>query len=48
MIPGLLQRWYAERKELQAEKKKWSALALGIEIDDSLAKEIEKYIISDK
>lgn len=48
VIPGLLQRWYAERKELQAEKKKWSTLALGIEIDESLAKEIEKYIISDK
>ena len=48
VIPGLLKRWYAERTELQAKKKKWSILASGIEIDQSLAKEIEKYTILDK
>lgn len=27
LIPGVLTRWFAERKELQAEYKKWAALA---------------------
>ena len=27
LIPGVLTRWFAERKELQAEYKKWSKLA---------------------
>jgi DNA polymerase elongation subunit (family B) len=37
IIPGLLERWYAERKEMQKTKRSWSDLKSGITIPDRLA-----------
>jgi DNA polymerase elongation subunit (family B) len=37
IIPALLTKWYAEREYMQAEAKKYYALASGIEIDQDLA-----------
>lgn len=36
IIPSLLERWYAERKELQAKKKSWGNLLSGIKVPDRL------------
>jgi len=37
IIPGLLSRWYSERKELQAEAKAWLDLITGgISLDTEL------------
>ena len=36
VIPGLLERWYAERKQLQKKKKQWQNLLSGIELPDRL------------
>jgi len=44
IVPGLLERWYAERKVLQAKKKAISELENGIEISDDLVAEIRKYL----
>ena len=38
VIPGLLERWYAERKTLQKTKKQWDNLSRGIDLPDELAK----------
>lgn len=48
VIPGLLKRWYAERKELQATAKQWKNLQSGINIDSDLAQQIQQYTINDK
>lgn len=37
VIPGLLERWYSERKDMQAVVKHWKELSNGIELDHSLA-----------
>jgi DNA polymerase elongation subunit (family B) len=38
VIPGLLARWYSERKEMQGKAKKYAALAFGQKIsDDAMA-----------
>jgi DNA polymerase elongation subunit (family B) len=44
LVPGLLERWYAERKELQAKKKAIAELKKGIEINSELLMEIRKYL----
>jgi DNA polymerase elongation subunit (family B) len=36
IIPGLLAKWYAERKELQAKKEEFVDLSFGITIPDNL------------
>lgn len=36
IVPGLLERWYAERKVLQKELKKWDELAGGIDLPERL------------
>jgi DNA polymerase elongation subunit (family B) len=36
VIPGLLERWYSERKKLQAVLKQWEQLQVGIEIPERL------------
>lgn len=38
LVPGLLKRWYAERKVMQAELKAAINIRSGIEIDDEFAK----------
>lgn len=48
VIPGILKRWYAERKDLQKMKKQWLELSSGIDIEEDLVKEIQKYTTSDK
>ena len=42
VVPGLLERWYKERKELQAIKKTWNDLETGIPIDPELSEKISK------
>jgi DNA polymerase elongation subunit (family B) len=37
IIPGLLERWYRERKELQSKKKLWGALEKGLPIPKRLS-----------
>jgi len=37
VVPGLLERWYAERKTLQKTKNLWNNLSSGIELPDDLA-----------
>lgn len=44
VIPGLLTKWYRERKELQGKLKATSSLAKGIEISEELSNEIKKYL----
>jgi DNA polymerase elongation subunit (family B) len=44
IIPGLLERWYAERKEMQKKLKESYELEKGIEITPDLAEEIQKYL----
>jgi hypothetical protein len=36
VIPGLLERWYAERKQLQATLKEWINLSGGIPLPERL------------
>jgi DNA polymerase elongation subunit (family B) len=36
VVPGLLERWYKERQELQAKKKYWTNLLMGIELPERL------------
>jgi DNA polymerase elongation subunit (family B) len=36
IIPGLLERWYSERKELQKTKRQWTSLESGIPIPNRL------------
>lgn len=48
VIPGILKRWYSERKKQQAMLKHWKDLDKGIDIDVGLADEILKYTINDK
>jgi len=48
VIPGLLKRWYSERKELQGMLELWTELNSGINIDPTLAEDIKKYTINDK
>jgi DNA polymerase elongation subunit (family B) len=48
LIPGVLTRWFAERKELQAEYRVYSELAgSGLEIDADLANEVMKILAED-
>jgi DNA polymerase elongation subunit (family B) len=48
LIPGVLTRWFAERKELQAEYRIYSELAgSGLEIDADLANEVMKILAED-
>jgi DNA polymerase elongation subunit (family B) len=42
IIPGLLKRWYAERKTQQAELRAWIDLNSGIEIDTEFAEGLTK------
>jgi len=44
VIPGLLERWYSERKDMQAKKKAVVELENGIEIDMDLLQEIQKFL----
>ena len=45
LIPGVLTRWFAERKELQAEYRVYSELAgSGLEIDADLADEVRRIL----
>lgn len=44
LIPGVLSRWFAERKELQAEYKKWAKLA-DEEIDPAKKAEAKKQAV---
>ncbi len=37
VIPGLLARWYSERKIMQATKRDWVGLKNGINIPERLA-----------
>ena len=37
VVPGLLERWYAERKTLQKTKNLWNNLSSGIELPDDLS-----------
>lgn len=37
IVPGLLERWYAERQEMQKTKKQWGELLSGISIPEHLA-----------
>jgi hypothetical protein len=37
IIPGLLSKWYSDRKVLQRKKALCSELSIGIDIDDDLA-----------
>jgi DNA polymerase elongation subunit (family B) len=47
IIPGLLARWYAERKQLQAEMRKYGDLAgSGLQLDEDLAAQVRQ-ILSD-
>ena len=46
VIPGLLKRWYSERKDLQKVLNQWLDLGSGIEVDKDLVKEIQKYTSS--
>jgi DNA polymerase elongation subunit (family B) len=38
IIPGLLTRWFSERKAMQGKKKNFTAMLSGVSIDDDLAK----------
>lgn len=40
MIPRLLAKWYAERKDMQATQKDYAAMAAGIEISADLAQQL--------
>jgi len=36
VVPGLLERWYAERKDLQKTKANWGNLRTGITVPERL------------
>ena len=36
VVPGLLERWYAERKDLQKTKNLWNNLSSGIKLPERL------------
>jgi DNA polymerase elongation subunit (family B) len=42
VVPGLLERWYSERKELQAKKKQWGDLLSGIKLPKDLVELLVK------
>jgi len=45
IIPGLLARWYAERKQLQAEMRRYGDLAgSGLKLDDELAEQVREIL----
>jgi DNA polymerase elongation subunit (family B) len=44
VIPGLLKRWFEERKVMQAILEDWEMLENGIEIDHELADQISKLL----
>ena len=44
VIPGLLKKWYAERKTMQAKLKEVKLMNLEIEMPEELAKEVFKYL----
>lgn len=44
VVPGLLARWYAERKIMQAKVKKMSQLKTGIEIPEDLLAEVQRLL----
>lgn len=44
IIPSLLERWYAERKEMQATAKKYRANMNGVQVEKNLADSIRKYL----
>jgi hypothetical protein len=45
VVPGLLARWYSERKMLQAEARAYSDLASsGVQLTPDLAEEIKKIL----
>jgi DNA polymerase elongation subunit (family B) len=48
IIPGLLARWYAERKELQAKAKTVNSLIDGIEIPPELLDKVQKLLSQTK
>ena len=41
VVPGLLERWYAERKTLQKTKNLWNNLSSGIKLPDDLAEQLK-------
>jgi DNA polymerase elongation subunit (family B) len=45
IIPGLLKRWYSERKELQKKLKDIAELSAGIEIDHNLLDKIRTFLL---
>ncbi len=48
VIPGVLARWYTERKELQAEYRVYNDLSgSGLELDPALADEVRKILDGD-
>ena len=45
IIPGLLARWYSERKQLQAEAKRYGELSTGgLQLDDELAAQVRQLL----
>jgi hypothetical protein len=44
VVPGLLARWYSERKIMQAKVKKMSQLKTGIEIPEDLLAEVQRLL----
>jgi DNA polymerase elongation subunit (family B) len=44
IIPGLLTKWYSERKSIQKQLKMVSDLETGITLDKSVADELKKYL----
>jgi hypothetical protein len=49
IIPGLLSRWYSERKELQAEMRRYGDLcANGIELSADLADEVRQILAANQ
>lgn len=44
IIPGLLEKWYADRKEMQKKAKEFEKLIYGLPIDSNLAEKIKKFL----
>lgn len=44
IIPGLLTKWFAERKAIRSKIPELNALADGIEIDNALAAEVHRIL----
>jgi len=40
LIPGLLDRWYSERKDLQKKAKAYKAIVMGIPISKELSNKL--------